>query len=74
MSVEIYKLQKLMNEMNRDELLLLLSKFKCSRNRDSEYFLKKIALRHEAKDISRTYLAIDLNEKKIFGLHWHLSA
>jgi len=67
MSVEIYRLQKLMNDMNRDELLLLLSKFKCSRNRDSEYFLKKIALRHEAKDISRTYLAIDPNEKKIFG-------
>ena len=46
MSLEIYRLHKLMKEMDNDELSLLLMKFKCSRNKDSEYFLKKVALRH----------------------------
>jgi hypothetical protein len=56
-----------MNDMNKDELSLLLSKFKCSRNKDSEYFLKKIAVRHEKKDISRTYVAIDTDADAILG-------
>jgi len=56
-----------MQELDKDELLAMLSAFKCSRNKDSEYFLKKIALKHEAKGISRTYLVIDREENKIKG-------
>jgi hypothetical protein len=57
----------MMNNKDRDDILLLLSTFKCSRNKDSEQFLKKTALRHDTKSISRTYLAIDKNVEKILG-------
>ena len=67
MTLEIYRLQKLIREMDKDKLSAMLSEFRCSRNRDSEYFLKKIALRHEARDISRTYLVIDPADGKIKG-------
>jgi len=67
MALGIYRLNELMSEMDRNELSSSLSGFKCSRNRDTEFFLKKISLRHEAKDISRTYLMIDPDEKKIKG-------
>jgi len=67
-TLEPYRLNKLMNELNKDELSSMLSEFRCSRNKDSEYFLKKIALKHEAKDISRTYLIID-DEMKIRGYY-----
>jgi ribosomal protein S18 acetylase RimI-like enzyme len=53
--------------MDEDELSSLLSRFKCSRNKDSEFFLKKISVKHETKDISRTYLAIDPEKDKISG-------
>jgi len=66
-TVKIYRLRRLMDEMEKNELLTLLSKFKCSRNKDSEYFLKKIALRHDLRDISRTYLMMDENEQEILG-------
>jgi predicted GNAT family N-acyltransferase len=56
-----------MNEMSKDELSLTLSRFKCSRNKDSEYFLRKIALKHETRGISRTYLAIDTDKDNIMG-------
>ena len=64
---KVYQLHELMRRMDKDELSTMLSDFRCSRNRDSEYFLKKIALRHEAMDISRTYLIVDLTDGKIKG-------
>ena len=67
MTLEIYRLKKLMHEMDKDELSEMLSDFRCSRNKDSEHFLKKIALRHEVRDISRTYLVIDQADGKIKG-------
>jgi len=67
MKIEIYRLYELMNEMNEEKLSLLLSAFKCSRSRDSERFLRKVAVKHETKNISRTYLAIDTDDDKIAG-------
>ena len=67
MTVKICKLNRLMDEMEKNELLTLLAKFRCSRNKDSEYFLKKIAMRHDSRDISRTYLVMDENEQEILG-------
>ena len=56
-----------MKEKDKDELSSLLASFKCSRNRDSERFLRKTALKHEMKSISRTYLMMDTDEKRIMG-------
>ena len=67
MAEKIVQLKKLMKELDKNELLLLLSTFRCSRSKDSEYFLGKIALRHDKKSISRTYLITDENVKKVFG-------
>jgi len=55
----IIQLNKLIKDLSKEELETLLKDFKCSRNKDSEHFLKNIAVRHESKDISRTYLLID---------------
>jgi len=67
MTAKICRLRRLMNEMDKDELQSLLSGFECSRGRDSEYFLKNVAMRHEAENISRTYLALDPDENVILG-------
>ncbi|MCL2712856.1 MAG: hypothetical protein FWD37_06270 [Methanomassiliicoccaceae archaeon] len=69
MRTEIHQLSELMNEMDEKELSFLLNDFKCSRNKDSEYFLKKMAKKHEKKDISRTYLVIDPDEDTIMGYY-----
>jgi hypothetical protein len=67
MSAIIYKLQELMESVDINKLLAMLSEFKCSRNKDTERFLKKVALKHEAKNISRTYLVVDTDSGKILG-------
>ena len=67
MATEIIKLNKLKDEVSSDEFSSLLTRFKCTRNKDSEYFLRKIATRHDNKDISRTYLMMDTDELKIMG-------
>jgi hypothetical protein len=69
MTLNIYKLSNLMKEMGKDGLTLLLSEFKCSRNADSENFLKKVSMRHDSIDISRTYIVADFEEKKVFGYY-----
>ena len=58
-----------MEEMDEKELSFLLNDFKCSRNKDSERFLKKVALKHEKRDISRTYLVIDPNKGMVVGYY-----
>jgi predicted GNAT family N-acyltransferase len=68
MALKILRLKKLMNEIDKDEILLLLSDFKCSKNKDSENFLKNASMRHDLKDISRTYVAVD-DEQKISGYY-----
>ena len=65
--IKIYKLRELMKRMSKEKLSVLLFGFKCSRNRDSEHFLRKIAVKHEERDISRTYLAMDFDENNILG-------
>ena len=67
MNLEVYQLKSLMKKMDIDDLSILLEDFKCSRSKDSERFLRKSALNHEAKSISRTYLMIDVEGKKIDG-------
>jgi len=67
MNVQTRQLGEVTKTMENEELLSFLSDFKCSRNKDSEYFLKKLAPRHEKKDISRTYLLVDTDEPKIMG-------
>ena len=57
----------MMERMDKNVLSSLLSGFKCSRNKDTERFLRKIAVKHEMKNISRTYLAIDTGSGKILG-------
>ena len=65
--METYQLNELMGLMDERDLMTLLADFKCSRNRDSERFLRKTALKHERKSISRTYLMIDTDKKKVMG-------
>jgi len=67
MNVQIHKLGNMTKAPGSNELLFLLDDFKCSRNKDSEYFLKNLAPRHERRDISRTYLLIDADKPKIIG-------
>jgi len=67
MTIEICKLHEVMEKMDKNVLSSFLSEFRCSRSRDSEHFLRKTALKHEARDISRTYLAIDLEKNIISG-------
>ena len=67
MDLETYQLNELMNEMDKKDLSALLMNFKCSRSADSEDFLTKASMRHEKKDISRTYLIIDPGEDKVLG-------
>ena len=56
-----------MNKLNRNGVSAMVAKFKCSRNTDSEKFLRNASLAFDLKDISRTYLAIDLDKEEIKG-------
>ena len=67
MTLETYRLKELMTLLSKNEISSMLSDFTCSRNKDSENFLRNISLRHEKKDISRTYLTINLDEERILG-------
>ena len=66
MAVEICQMNKFIEKMDSNEASSLLARFSCSRNKDSEFFLKKISPRHESKDISRTYLVVE-DGKNILG-------
>ncbi|MDR3282577.1 MAG: hypothetical protein LBS92_03075 [Candidatus Methanoplasma sp.] len=67
MNVKISKLRNIAELGIYADLDDLLSAFKCSRNRDSEKFLRNTARRHDSKDISRTYLCVDTEGSKIVG-------
>ena len=69
MVVKMIQLNELMKERGKNELSSLLTRFKCSRNKDTEDFLKNTSVRHDRRDISRTYLAIDTDdsEQNILG-------
>ncbi len=67
MMSSIFRLSDLLEAYDEQETLEILSSFKCSRDRDLEGFLKKKAIFHDRKDISKTYLHIDLKERKIQG-------
>ena len=53
----------MIKNIDENELLFLLSSFKCSAEPSAEHFLKNIAVRHEKADISRTYIALETDEK-----------
>jgi len=59
MAAELFSMQELMMTKDEKEISKILSGFKCSRNRDSERFLKNASLIHEKRSISRTYLMMD---------------
>jgi len=59
MTVKLFSMQELMLTKDEEEISKILSGFKCSRNRDSEQFLKNASLIHEKRSISRTYLMLD---------------
>jgi len=59
MAVELFSLRELMMTKDENYVSKLLSEFKCSRNRDSEHFLRKVSLIHERRSVSRTYLIMD---------------
>jgi predicted GNAT family N-acyltransferase len=66
-TIKTRRLNELIKEMGRNELSSLLTRFGCSRNRDSEDFLKNTSFRHDKRDISRTYLVMDEDEQRIIG-------
>ncbi|MDR3205983.1 MAG: hypothetical protein LBT41_02645 [Candidatus Methanoplasma sp.] len=67
MSLKISKLHNIPASGIYSDITSLISTFKCSRNPDSEMFLQKTAMRHESKDISRTYICVDTEKSKIIG-------
>lgn len=67
MTVQVYGLQYLVDSQGAEKVSSLLSTFKCSADPELEVFLRKIAPKHEAKDISRTYVAVDTEKSKIKG-------
>jgi len=67
MSAEIYRLYELMEGADMKKLSAMLSEFKCSRDKDAERFLGKVALKHEINNISRTYLSMDTGSGIILG-------
>jgi len=71
MTIKTQKLQKIVSEIGKSGVLPLIADFKCSRNKDSENFLKSASLRHDSKDISRTYLIMDDEggEQRIMGYY-----
>ncbi|MCL2712148.1 MAG: hypothetical protein FWD37_02575 [Methanomassiliicoccaceae archaeon] len=69
MTIGTYQLRDLMNEMDENKLSSLLNSFECTRNKDSENFLKNASKRHDKKDISRTYVMVDFDKNKVFGYY-----
>ena len=60
-------LQSLIATQGVEKLSSYLSTFKCSADPELEVFLKNVALRHETKDVSRTYIAVNPENKEIRG-------
>jgi len=67
MTVQTYSLQHLITTQGVEKTSSLLSTFKCSADKELETFLKKVALKYEFKDISRTYVAVDTENNEIKG-------
>jgi len=53
---KVFPLRKLIRSLPSEELSAIISTFSCERNKDVESFLKKSAIVHEKRHISRTYL------------------
>ena len=65
----VRQLRTMITELDKRDLASLLSTFKCYRSKDSERFLKEIAVIHEKRGISRTYLIMDFDDKRILGYY-----
>jgi hypothetical protein len=62
MNLSVHSLRDLILIMDEEDLLFLLSSFRCSAEPAAEVFLKKTALNHERNGISRTYVFMEQNE------------
>ena len=67
MTVVIEGLRNLIAMHGVKKVSSFVSTFRCSADKDLETFLRDTALRHETKDISRTYIAFDTENSEIKG-------
>ncbi len=66
-SLKFVSLNSLLANQNESKIQNLLNNFFCKRDIDIENFLKNKAIEFEKRNISRTYLWIDLENKEVAG-------
>jgi hypothetical protein len=64
---KFYSLSYLLNTLNRTKLKKLLKTFKCSLNKDIEFFLHRNALLFEQKQRSKTYIYLNIDTMEVAG-------
>jgi len=62
---EPFGLGDLISEFGVTRIIPLLSTFKCTANPDAETFLKNQSISHDKDSISRTYLLLESDSKKV---------
>jgi len=67
MRYKFYSLRFLLENSSKTQIKKLLKTFKCEKNEDLKKFLHHKAILFELKGRSRTYLYIDIKEKKVMA-------
>jgi len=67
MRYKLYSLKELLDNSSQSQIKKLFKTFKCLRNRDLENFLHNKAITFEKNGRSRSYIYIDVLEKKVIA-------
>jgi len=67
MKYKLLKQQSLLDLTTKSQIRKLLKTFQCSKNEDLEDFIHNKAITFELNGRSRTYLLIDIKDKKLMG-------
>jgi len=67
MRYKLYSLRELLDNSSKNQLKKLFKTFQCKKNRDLEDFLHNKSITFENNGRSRTYIYIDIFEKKVIA-------
>ena len=67
MGYRIFPLSEFIRTYPEEDIQKRLSLFRCSRDRDLEDFLHRLAIPYEKRELARVYLALDAESGSILG-------